>query len=210
MVGGFNSESSLGGNCYIWKASDEFIWRQSKWGDQLDMPMTPIMFTVRCFNLLSSKKISELEYDEALIRFYSQDAQDVEAVWSLKRNEKITLVRKIDVFEGFFQSFTFKVLHSNNEESTFTLADLPILNPSDLLRILKLLLGGVKLEVTCLLNHFRVMLWSYYFALPKHDFVLAKEVKEQVDKPMIHRDGLSKYRMGKFFKHLFGESSLKL
>lgn len=60
-------------------------------GDQLDMPMTPLLFTVRCFNIPSSKTISKVEYDETLIRFYNIIAQDIEAVWSLKEIEKIIL-----------------------------------------------------------------------------------------------------------------------
>lgn len=75
------------------------------------------------------------------------------------------------------------------------------MNPSDLIRILKLLLG-VKFEVTSLLHHFRVMLRAYYQALAKDDFILAKEVNLQVDKPVIYRDGLSSILMVKFFKNL--------
>lgn len=36
------------------------------------------------------------------------------------------------------------------------------MNPSDILRILKLLLGGVKFEIMGLLHYFRVMLRAHW------------------------------------------------
>lgn len=85
----------------------------------------------------------------------------MEAVWSLKKIKKFIMIRKTNVFEELFQIIKFTMLRRNNEESIFTLANLPLMNPSDLLRILKLLLASVKFEVTGLLNHFRVMLRAY-------------------------------------------------
>lgn len=107
------------------------------------MPRTPI-FRAKCFSIPLAKQISKEEYNKKLIRFYNQEAQDIEAVWNLKKIEKFIMIRKIDVFESVFQNFQFKVLRSNNHESTFTLADLPLMNQSDILRNLKLVLGGVK------------------------------------------------------------------
>lgn len=69
-------------------------------GDQLDMPLTLMLFRAKCFTVSLSKGLSEEQYNETLIKFYSYVAQDIEAVWRIKKIEKFTEISMTDLFEG--------------------------------------------------------------------------------------------------------------
>lgn len=82
-------------------------------GDQLDMPMTPILFRAKCFTIPLAKQIPNDEYNEKLIEFYSQKALDMETVWNLKKIERFVLIQYLKNCFKIFNSKYFEAIIKN-------------------------------------------------------------------------------------------------
>ncbi|KAI3767968.1 hypothetical protein L2E82_18397 [Cichorium intybus] len=107
---------------------------------QLDLPYNPKTFAFLQFERHVPKEKEKLtEFKVRKITFHTKYIQAPAYVWSVKKIVKIISIKKGEEYVGF-QNLNFFVLRGvNEEESKFTIADFPIMNPSDFISLLDIL-----------------------------------------------------------------------
>ncbi|KAI3778967.1 hypothetical protein L2E82_08357 [Cichorium intybus] len=76
------------------------------------------------------------------IKFHAKYIPRQSVVWSLNKIKQILSIKETETYKGF-PNYEFYVLKgANNDESMFTIANFPIMNPMDFIQILQLLRGG--------------------------------------------------------------------
>lgn len=110
------------------------------------------------------------------------------------------------MFENSFQNYSFKVLRGRDEEHEFALADFPLLNPNDLINLLKTLLTITMNQVqhNVVIQHIQSCLMFYYSKLSAMDYVLAKRFSKSVASPNSKLKGLQAFKDGKILQDDWG------
>jgi hypothetical protein len=108
---------------------------KSRTDSVLDLPIFHSAFSWRIFNL----RLGNKEYNDFLIRFYSQIGKDPELVWRKTYIRRIKVNKLAEKFEGLLLNYLFVLERgSTNESHSVTLADLPLMNPFDIFTIYSL------------------------------------------------------------------------
>ncbi|KAI3505658.1 hypothetical protein L1887_27798 [Cichorium endivia] len=105
---------------------------------QLDLPYNPKMFAFLQFE----RKVPEdklPEFKARKVAFHAKFIQAPNYVWSEKKIVKIISIKKGEEFVGFQNLNFFCLRGSQEEEFRFTIADFPIMNPSDIISLLNIL-----------------------------------------------------------------------
>ncbi|KAI3510833.1 hypothetical protein L1887_17970 [Cichorium endivia] len=105
---------------------------------QLDLPYNPKTFAFLQFE----RKVPEdklPEFKARKVAFHAKYIQAPNYVWSEKKIVKIISIKKGEVFVGFQNLNFFCLRGSQDEEFRFTIADFPIMNPSDIISLLNIL-----------------------------------------------------------------------
>jgi len=128
----------------------------------------------KIFNL----RLSDKEYNEFLVRFYSQIGKDPDHVWRRTYIRRIKVNKLAEKFEGLLQNYLFVLERgSDNESHTVTLADLPLMNPYDICTIYSLsgsIQGSFPDEFRGVIKNF---LRSYLQTVSARDMVLCECLK---------------------------------
>ncbi|KAI3494510.1 hypothetical protein L1887_40759 [Cichorium endivia] len=105
---------------------------------QLDLPYNPKTFAFLQFERrVAADKLPEFKARK--VAFHAKFIQAPNYVWSEKKIVKIISIKRGEEFVGF-QNLNFFVLRGRNEEeSRFSIADFPIMNPSDFISLLDIL-----------------------------------------------------------------------
>jgi len=99
----------------------------------LDLPLFLESFSWKVFNL----NLSDKDYNELLISFYSKEGNDPEMVWRRNYISNVKIVAVPEKFQGMIKNYLFTLTRgSQNVLHTVTLADLPLMNPFDIFSIL--------------------------------------------------------------------------
>ncbi|KAI3493176.1 hypothetical protein L1887_42166 [Cichorium endivia] len=105
---------------------------------QLDLPYNPKTFAFLQFERrVPQDKLPEFKARK--VAFHAKFIQAPNYVWSDKKIVKIISIKKGEEFVGFQNLNFFCLWGSNEEEFRFTIADFPIMNPSDIISLLDIL-----------------------------------------------------------------------
>ena len=153
---------------------------KSKPDSVMDLPVFLEAFSWKIFNLSLSIK----EYNEFLIRFYSQIGQDQDLVWKKTYITRLKVNRMPEKFEGLLQNYRFVLERGSKKESqSVTLADLPLMNPYDIFSMYTLsgtIQGTFPDEFRGFLRNF---LRQYIQTVSVRDMVICACLKGSPDAP---------------------------
>ena len=99
---------------------------------QIDMPITPRAFIFKRMEPLEGVNVTDQRMNEILIEFYARSAKPQQAVWSCIPIKTIPRFRRKNLIANVFYNWEFEITRgTEKKKSTFTYADIPLMNPSD-------------------------------------------------------------------------------
>ncbi|KAL7605732.1 hypothetical protein Lser_V15G20073 [Lactuca serriola] len=163
---------------------------------QFDMPITRKVFMFHRFLPIAKVPHPDPKVDHGLIDYYLEVAQPQYLTWSA---QKIITVRVLKPQAlGKYIHVKFKVTRGSTlSEHTFSLVDLPNLNPHDWIVLHNILLSN-PVEYEPMIDHLKRLIVYYILEVPKMDQEIASVLRK---KPTILPIGLAsdvnKMKMGK-------------
>ena len=131
------------------------------------LPLPRKAFVFHCFNLTVAIPSPEPKVDRDLLEFYLEFAQPQYLTWSSKKIMTVKVLKPNSA--GKFINVKFKVTRgSEGSTHSFTLADLPNLNPHDWILLNNILLSNPQ-EYQPIIDHVKWMLECYIHELAKVD-----------------------------------------
>lgn len=129
--------------------------------------MCYLMFKFSQFNL-HHDFVETFAYKHLKIRFHSNIDQDVDKVWSLKKNIKIVSITKDILFKNAFQNYRFKVVWGDQLNYEFTITYFPLMNPHDFVMLVHIMtkLSDKEIPNTTIYNEYFYLCNSFKFINP--------------------------------------------
>ncbi|KAI3790817.1 hypothetical protein L2E82_04158 [Cichorium intybus] len=142
------------------------------------------------------------------INFHAKYIQRHSVVWSLNKIKQILSIKETETYKGFV-NYEFHVLRgANDDESKFTIADFPIMNPMDFIQILDLLQSGeaaqAGLPVFAVNSHVMGFLNNYLMRFAKHDIELCSYYRQPLNTPPIVVRNITRFKNGEIIDEPYG------
>ncbi|KAL4568005.1 hypothetical protein LXL04_023605 [Taraxacum kok-saghyz] len=146
---------------------------------QLDMPICPRAFLFKYMEILTFFTGNDEMLNKILIDFYSKKSKLQQDVWSCTPTKTIPRTRRTNLIGNAFYNWEFDITRGTEKvKSTFTFAELPLMNPSDWITIYQIMV--LKHEDYCKphIKVFKLLMQNYLFEMGRFDIVAADLMKQ--------------------------------
>ena len=145
---------------------------------QLDMPICPRDFIFKYMDPVPQFNGDDEAMNKILIDFYTRRSKPQQEVWSCIPIKTVPRIRRTSLVSNSFYNWEFDITRGTQKiTSSFTFADIPLMNPSDWINIHQIFTIKGDDHLKPHIKVFKLLMQNYMFEMGKFDLVAAELMK---------------------------------
>ncbi|KAL4584282.1 hypothetical protein LXL04_008878 [Taraxacum kok-saghyz] len=145
---------------------------------QLDMPLCPRAFIFKYMDLVPYFSGDDEAMNKILIDFYTRKSKPQQEVWSCIPIKTVPRIRRTSLVSNSFYNWEFEITRGTEKTaSSFTYADIPLMNSSDWINIHQIFVIKCDDYLKPHIKVFKLLMQNYMFEMGKFDLVAAELMK---------------------------------